>query len=81
MVENMDIADLAIVSSINLCDQPAPVDAFWLPDCDDIAVVCKPAVGQKCARCWKISPEVGKSVPELCSRCAHVVENCQLGSA
>jgi isoleucyl-tRNA synthetase len=80
-IESIDVADLAIVSSINLCSQPAPEGAFYLPDCDEIAVVCKPAVGQKCARCWKVSSEVGKLVPELCNRCANVVENCHLGSA
>ena len=81
LIEDIDIADLAIVSSINLCSQPAPDGAFCLPDCDDIAVVCKLAVGQKCARCWKILPEVGKPIPDLCNRCATAVENCQLESA
>ena len=81
LIEDIDIADLAIVSSINLCSQPAPDGAFCLPDCDDIAVVCKLAVGQKCARCWKILPEVGKPILDLCNRCATAVENCQLGSA
>lgn len=34
------------------------------------------AAGQKCARCWKYSPSVGKNQthPEICERCSHVLQ-------
>ncbi len=31
------------------------------------------AEGQKCARCWRVLPEVGVARPDLCLRCATVV--------
>jgi recombinational DNA repair protein (RecF pathway) len=33
------------------------------------------AKGNKCARCWKVLPEVGLSVehPALCMRCLHAI--------
>jgi isoleucyl-tRNA synthetase len=34
------------------------------------------APGEKCERCWVVTPQVGTHVhhPTLCTRCAHVVE-------
>ena len=78
VLKGLDAADLAIVSSIVLRFEPAPDGAFYLSDCDDISVVCKPAVGQKCSRCWKVLPEVGASTPELCGRCANAVNHFKL---
>ncbi|RDV83558.1 isoleucine--tRNA ligase [Ammonifex thiophilus] len=42
---------------------------------ESLKVEVEPAEGQKCARCWMYSPEVGKDgdYPELCPRCAAVV--------
>ena len=38
-------------------------------------IVVEKAVGEKCARCWNFSPEVGQAQdhPQLCGRCAAVV--------
>ena len=32
------------------------------------------AEGGKCARCWRVLPEVGRAHPDLCLRCTEVVE-------
>ncbi len=32
------------------------------------------AEGGKCARCWRVLPEVGQAHPDLCLRCTEVVE-------
>ena len=42
----------------------------------DLKVTVKPADGHKCERCWTYSESVGKNEahPELCDRCAAVVE-------
>jgi isoleucyl-tRNA synthetase len=37
----------------------APADAFRLNDVPSVAVVVEKAVGTKCARSWKILPDVG----------------------
>ena len=39
------------------------------------------APGEKCARCWKVLPEVGRhpAHPLLCERCADAVESGLVG--
>jgi isoleucyl-tRNA synthetase len=41
------------------------------------ATVADVAPGEKCARCWKVLPEVGAVAahPALCRRCADAVES------
>ena len=43
---------------------------------DDLATIT-PAPGDKCARCWRVLPEVGsdQTHPALCLRCADAVES------
>ncbi|WP_409359880.1 zinc finger domain-containing protein [Aneurinibacillus thermoaerophilus] len=43
---------------------------------EGLAVVVTPAEGEKCERCWVITPEVGHDAdhPTLCVRCATVVK-------
>lgn len=60
----VDVAEVAITSQVVLTDAPAPADAFRLDDVDGVAVVPAKAVGAKCARSWKVLPEVG-SDPEF----------------
>ncbi|GIP36407.1 isoleucine--tRNA ligase [Paenibacillus sp. J2TS4] len=42
-----------------------------------LAVRVVPAEGDKCERCWMVTPEVGSNEnhPSLCPRCSEVVEN------
>jgi isoleucyl-tRNA synthetase len=65
---------LFIVSSVSLhAGEEAPADAMRL---NGVAVHVVPAEGEKCERCWIVTPEVGKhdKHPALCNRCADVVE-------
>ena len=50
--------------------------AFTLPDVAGVAVEPLPAQGNKCARCWQVLEEVGKSAqhPLLCRRCEAAVD-------
>lgn len=59
VLEGLDFAEICITSQITLSDAAAPENAFCLDDVDDIAVVPALARGRKCARSWKILPEVG----------------------
>jgi isoleucyl-tRNA synthetase len=74
--DGLDAAELFITSGATLSGDAAPADAFRLEgDAADVAVVPAKAGGAKCARCWRILPEVG-TVPSykyLCQRCADVV--------
>ena len=52
-----------------------PAGAFTLPDVAGVAVEPLLAHGTKCARCWQVLEEVGKSAqhPLLCRRCEAAV--------
>jgi len=58
-LEGEDFADICITSAITVVDGEGPADAFRLPDVEGVAVVPALAEGQKCARSWKVTPEVG----------------------
>ena len=68
-LEGLDFAELAITSGIELLTGAAPEGAFALPDVPGVAVVPAPADGRKCARCWRVLPEVRPESGELCHRC------------
>ena len=59
-------AEIAIVSAVH------PVAG----GADELATI-EPAPGDKCARCWRVLPEVGKQPghPALCVRCTDAVES------
>ena len=58
-LDGLDFAEICITSQIAVTDAPAPDGAFRLEDGTPVAVVPKLAEGRKCARSWKILPEVG----------------------
>ena len=65
---NMD--DLCITSGLLVSGDPAPEEAFRLPEIDGVGVVFEKAEGKKCQRCWKILPDVGRyAFADVCGRC------------
>ena len=58
-MQGVDLAEIAITSQASLRDGAGPEDAFRLDDVAGIAVVPGKAEGRKCARSWKILPQVG----------------------
>jgi isoleucyl-tRNA synthetase len=72
----VDPAELFIVSDATFVTGTPPDGAFSLADVPGIAVVVERASGEKCARCWRVLPEVGHEPvhPDLCRRCASVVD-------
>ncbi|MEO1688290.1 MAG: class I tRNA ligase family protein, partial [Pseudomonadota bacterium] len=67
-------ADICIASAITLSAEPAPEGAFRLDDVPGVAVVPALAQGTKCARCWKVLPDVGTHQnPGVCGRCDKVL--------
>jgi len=71
IITNPDtFADLCITSQITLETGEGPKDAFRLPEAAGVAVVFAKAEGEKCARCWKVLPDVGNhSHAGVCGRC------------
>ncbi|MGD0108172.1 MAG: zinc finger domain-containing protein [Rhodopila sp.] len=63
-------SEIAIVSSVALVLDTAEPPARVTPAC-----------GEKCARCWRVLPEVGSSAahPSLCLRCTDAVESGLVG--
>jgi len=74
-LDGQDMADIAITSQLTLSAEAAPADAFTLDDTGGVAVVPGLAEGQKCARSWKILPEVGTDAdyPEVTLRDANAL--------
>lgn len=69
-----DLETLFIVSKVTIHDFNArPKDA---KDFAIGAIRVVPAPGEKCERCWIVTPEVGQSTqhPTLCPRCVETVE-------
>ncbi|MFP9136545.1 isoleucine--tRNA ligase [Devosia sp. XGJD_8] len=54
-----DLAEIAITSAIEIGNAEAPPEAFRLDDVPGVAVVPALAQGTRCARSWKILPDVG----------------------
>ena len=54
-----DLAEIAITSAIEIGNADAPTEAFALDDVPGVAVVPALAQGTRCARSWKVLPEVG----------------------
>ncbi|HUF57622.1 MAG TPA: isoleucine--tRNA ligase [Thermohalobaculum sp.] len=70
LLDAVPLAELCITSAIRVTGDPAPDGAFRLPEVPGVAVVPAEAEGAKCARCWKVLPDVGAHAHAgVCGRC------------
>ena len=58
-LEGQDLAEIAITSGIAVTRADGSADAFKLDDVPGVSVVPALAEGTRCARSWKVLPEVG----------------------
>ncbi len=73
-LESVSFDDVSITSDVTLSSDAAPEGAFAMPETDGVAVVFAKAEGEKCARCWKVLPDVGShTTPGVCGRCHDAV--------
>ncbi len=63
-LDGLDFAEICITSGIDLTDAAAPEGAFTLDEVKGVAVVPARAEGEKCARSWRYTTDVG-SDPEF----------------
>jgi len=78
VVRDLPMDDICITSSITLIEGAPPADAYALPDVPSVGVVVDIASGEKCLRCWKVLPDVGKHKhPGVCERCTDAVDLVQ----
>ncbi|GGL83239.1 isoleucine--tRNA ligase [Pseudooceanicola nanhaiensis] len=69
-LQSVAFEDVCITSDITLTGDPAPAEAYRLPEVPGVGVVFEKADGEKCQRCWKILPDVGTHRhPGVCGRC------------
>jgi isoleucyl-tRNA synthetase len=69
-LKSVPFDDICITSDVTLTDTPISPDAFRMPETEGVGVVFEKAEGDKCQRCWKILPDVGKqSHAGVCGRC------------
>ncbi len=70
LLASFDVDDLCITSGLTVSADPAPSEAFRVPEIEGVGVVFEKAEGEKCHRCWKILPDVGRhSHAGVCGRC------------
>ena len=78
VVQGLPMDDICITSAITMTEGAAPADAYTLPDVPGVGVVVDLASGEKCLRCWKVLPDVGKHKhPGVCERCDSAVDLIQ----
>jgi isoleucyl-tRNA synthetase len=70
-----DLAEVCITSAATLVQGEGPADAFRLPEVPCVAVEVRLAAGTKCARSWKITPNVGSdpAYPDVTPRDAQAL--------
>ena len=66
----VDMAEVCITSAIEVAGKAIPEGAFTLPNEPGVGVVVTLAQGQKCARSWRITNDVGSdpAYPHLSAR-------------
>jgi isoleucyl-tRNA synthetase len=74
-VEGVDFADICITSDISVVAGDGPAEAFRLDEVRGVAVEPRPAEGRKCARSWRVTPEVGRDAeyPDVTPRDAQAL--------
>ncbi len=70
-LQDVDMADVCITSGFSIeFDKPCPSGASLSAELPGIGAIFDKASGEKCARCWKILPDVGTHSHEgVCARC------------
>jgi isoleucyl-tRNA synthetase len=58
-LHGLDLAEIAITSDIEVIQNEGPLEGFRLDEVPGVTVVPALAKGKRCARSWKILPEVG----------------------
>ncbi|MBT6286519.1 MAG: class I tRNA ligase family protein, partial [Rhodospirillaceae bacterium] len=77
VLNDVDLAEVAITSHVVIDTGVAPDGAFVIEDVPGVAVSPGLADGGKCERCWQILPEVGGDGEnaDICHRCVDAVAN------
>ena len=77
ILSTLDLAEMCIVSGIEIKDIAEKTPSSMNFEEEDIFVDISLAEGDKCQRCWTILPEVKDNQDHLCSRCDNVWKSFQ----
>lgn len=79
-INGLDMEEICITSDIEISVGAAPDGAFTLDDVAGVAVVPQLAKGEKCARSWRVTTDVGADpeFPEVSARDAKVLQELKL---
>ena len=82
LVGSVDMAELTISSEVVVATKSGPEGAYSVDEVKGVSVEVSSAQGEKCARCWQFSSDVGTfpGHPDLCKRCYSVIEGGALQS-
>ena len=82
-VQGVDFADICITSDISVVAGEGPAEAFRLDEVRGVAVEPRPAEGRKCARSWRVTPEVGQDAdyPDVTPRDAQALREWDAANA
>ncbi len=76
-IEDLDLAEMCIVSNVEIQDISKKSEDSINFDDEDIYVEIKLADGEKCERCWAVLEEVSSNKNNLCNRCEDVWNSFQ----
>ncbi|CAN0653781.1 isoleucine--tRNA ligase [Nitratireductor aquimarinus] len=78
-IADRDMADICITSGIDVRHEAPPAGAFTLEDVPGVGVVFARAGGEKCARSWRYTDDVGSdpAFPEVSARDAAALHELQ----
>ena len=77
ILSTLDLAEMCIVSSVEIKDISEKTPSSMNFEEEDICVDISLAEGDKCQRCWTILPEVKDNQDHLCNRCDNVWKSFQ----
>ncbi len=80
-IAGLDMAEICITSDIVISPTVGPDDAFRMAEVPGVAVEPTLAEGRKCARSWKVSPQVGRDpeFPDVTPRDAEALREIEGG--
>ena len=77
ILSTLDLAEMCIVSGVEIKDIAEKTPSSMNFEEEDIFVDISLAEGDKCQRCWTILPEVKDNQDHLCNRCDNVWKSFQ----
>jgi isoleucyl-tRNA synthetase len=78
-LHGQDMAEISITSAAKIVQGEGPSEAFRLDEVNGVSVVFHLAPGKRCARSWKVLPQVGsdRDFPDLSPRDAQAMREWQ----